>query len=262
MLKHRLAAVATLAFFLVGGVFLADAMAGAPPPPGTDLDDSQLDALRERVPEGFPGEFDEEEASVIYDEIAGIVGGEPVDADVAIGSGSELLGVCGGFAWSYDKNGDRIDAAYDAGDGAPPVDIIDGGQAFTSSNRFKVDTEGIVQYYGFMPRSGDGPENHTWEIKTGGISVDSGGDPNEKLKNRASGLVDLADDMPVKFSANTQITGKLSSANIGQCVGEGHVEFIGPFFGPVGIAALALFGGGILGLLFNARPAMTFRAGG
>lgn len=261
MRMRRWAAVAAMAFFLTGGVYLADAMAGAPPP-GTDLDDSQLDALREQVPEGFPGEYDLEESAAIYDAVAGIVGGEPVDADVAIGSGSELLGVCGGFAYSYDKDGNRIDAAFDAGDGAPPVDIIDGGQAFTSGNRFKVDTEGLVQYYGFMPPSGDGPEDHRWEIKTGGISVDSGGDPNPQLKNRAAGIVDLADDLPVAFTVNTEITGKLNSQNIGQCVGEGHIEFIGPAFGPVGIAALALFGGGILGLLFNARPAMTYRAGG
>ena len=71
-----------------------------------------------------------------------------------------------------------VDAAADWGDDNPPVDLLDGGQAFTTSNRFKVDTRGVVVYYGFMPHEGDGPIDHEWEVKTSGISLDSGGDPN------------------------------------------------------------------------------------
>ncbi len=64
----------------------------------------------------------------------------------------------------------------------------------------------------------------------------------------------------MKFSANAKVTGELTSANIGDCVGEGNVEFIGNgLTDPVGIAAIALFAGGLLGLLFNARPAMTWK---
>ena len=113
-----------------------------------------------------------------------------------------------------------------------------------------------------MPRDGDGPLDHEWSIKTSGISLDSGGDPNPNGKNRNAGVVDLAEDLPVKFSANAKVTGELTSANIGKCLGEGHVEFIGNgLTDPVGIAAIALFAGGLFGLLFNARPAMTWKEG-
>jgi hypothetical protein len=117
-----------------------------------------------------------------------------------------------------------------------------------------------VTYFGFMPQTGDGPMNHSWFIKTSGISLDSGGDPNTAGDNRNAGTVDLGEDLPVKFSANVKINGELTSDNLAPCVGEGNVEFIGNgLTDPVGIAALALLGGGLLGLLFNARPAMTYR---
>jgi hypothetical protein len=58
------------------------------------------------------------------------------------------------------------------------------------------------------------------------------------------------------------VTGHLTSSNIGNCDGKGHVEFMGNgLTDPVGIAAIALFAGGLLGLLFNARPAMTWKQG-
>lgn len=260
MRRVRFAVAAVTVVFVAGGVLSTVAGAGGPPPEiDLMLDDDQLDQLRELIPEGFPGEYDEEEADAFYDEVLGVVG-PAATAEAEIGSQSKLTGPCGGFALSYDKNGALIDAAADGGTGAPPVDVIDGGQAMTSSNRFKVDTEGLVVYYGFMPRAGNGPEDHRWKIATGGISLDSGGDPNPKFKNRAVGIVDLAEDLPVKFNANTTVKGDLKSNNLPPCIGEGHIEFRGPIFGPIGIAALALFGGGILGLLFNARPAMTFKA--
>ena len=47
------------------------------------------------------------------------------------------------------------------------------------------------------------------------------------------------------------------------CIGKGHVKFIGNgLTDPVGLAGVALLGGGIFGLLFNARPAYTYRSGG
>ena len=242
----------------IGAAGLALLVSGSPAVGQDDgLDQTTLDALRAEVPEGEPGEDDIREGDDRFGRLVSILGQNTV---VNIGTGSKLEGVCGGYAYSFDADGELIDAAMAFGDGSPPVDILDGGQAFTASNRFKVDTRGLVQYYGFMPRAADGPENHSWTIRTSGISLDSGGDPNENLKNRNAGIVDLDKDLPVKFSANVKVSGRLDSANIGSCVGEGHVEFIGNgLTDPVGLAALALLGGGIFGLLFNARPAMTYK---
>lgn len=217
-----------------------------------------LDALRAQVPEGNPGEYDLTEASAEFGQLVSLLGQSTAIAD--FGDGSTLTGMCGGWAYSYDKNGDRLDAAADMGDGSPPVDLLDGTQAFTSSNPFRVDPRGVVVYYGFSPESGDGPLNHSWYIKTSGISLDKGGDPNTNLKNRNAGLVDLDKDLPVKFTADIEIEGRMMSDNQPDCVGKGHVAVEGDgLTDPVGIAGLALLGGGVFGLLFNARPAMTYK---
>lgn len=228
--------------------------AGDLPPP--TLESEVLDALRALIPEGSPGEYDQPGADALYDQIGAYLA---TNVDVQIGDGSKLEGVCGGFAFSYNKKGERIDAAYDAGTDAPPIDLLDGTQAFTASNPFQVDTEGLVTYYGFMPRSGDGPLNHRWKIATGGVSLDSGGDPNTALKNLNVGIVDLAEDLPVKFAAKAKVKGDLKSENIGTCIGEGHVEFTAPFANPFTLGSIAALGGGVLGLLFNSRPARTFK---
>lgn len=221
--------------------------------------DESLDEVRALIPEVQPEEYDLTEADAQYGQLAAAVG---TPATNEFDDGSKLTGECGGFAYSYDEDGQLLDAAADWGDDAPPVDLLDGGQAFTTSNRFKVDTRGVVVYYGFMPHEGDGPMDHDWEITTSGIPLDSGGGPNPDAVNRISGVVDLDDDLPVKFSANAKVKGKLTSANIGECVGEGNVEFLGNGLAdPVGIAAIALFAVGLLGLLFNARPAMTWKDG-
>lgn len=220
--------------------------------------DDALDAIRELIPEGEPGEYDLTEADAEFRQLVSLFGASSQVAD--FGTGSQLTGPCGGFAYSYDKDGMLIDAAMDVGDGDPPVDLLDGGQAFTSGNAFKVDTRGVVVYFGFAPETGDGPLNHRWFIKTSGISIDKGGDPNTIRNNRNTGLVDLAEDLPVKFSAKVRIEGEMMSESLATCVGKGHVDFLGNgLTDPVGLAALALLGGGFFGLLFNSRPAMTYK---
>ncbi len=117
-------------------------------------------------------------------------------------------------------------------------------------------------YFGFMPLHGDGPINHHWEIKTEGISLDKGGDPNPRLKNRNAGIVDLSKDLPSVLKANfkAKVSGQLiEGGNLGPCIGRGHVKFNGPFLNVVSAAGLALAGAGILGLLFNSRPALTWK---
>lgn len=223
------------------------------------VDQDTLDALRAEIPEGFPGKYDLTEASAEFGQLVSLFDQSTEVGD--FGDGSQLTGMCGGYAYSYDENGDLIDAVMDIGNNDPPVDLLDGGQAFTSSNPFKVDTRGIVQYYGFSPEDGDGPEDHRWSIKTSGISLDKGGDPNPQLKNRNTGLVDLAEDLPVKFTATVKVSGEMMSKNQPDCIGKGHVKFLGNgLTDPVGLAGLALLGGGIFGLLFNSRPAYTYKS--
>jgi len=230
---------------------------------GADGENPALDTLRELVPEGFPGEYDLTTADEEYGKLVSLFGQNTIVTD--FGDGSKLTGVCGGFAYSFDADGLLLDAAFDAGDANPPVDIGGNGigtQAFTASNPFEVDTDGLVMYFGFMPRKGDGPLDHRWEIKTQGISLDKGGDPNPRLKNRNAGIVDLANDLPSVLKANfkAKISGRLDEkSGLGPCIGEGHVQFDGPFLNVVSAAGLALAGAGILGLLFNSRPALTWK---
>jgi hypothetical protein len=220
-------------------------------------DDDALERLRELVPVGDPGAYDITEADAIYGQIAELVGLDTTVED--FGSGSRLTGPCGGFAYSYDRDRFLLDAAADLGDATPPVDLIDGGQAFTVDNPFKVDTSGVVLYYGFSPRDGDGPHEYNWTIKTSGLSVDRGGDPNPQGKNRNVGLVDLDEQLPFDFSARVTVKGDMTSQNLEECIGEGHVEFVGGgLISLIGIASLAVFAGGLVGLLFNARPAKTW----
>jgi len=224
-------------------------------PPG----DGTLDELRAEIPEGFPGEQDLTEANEEFLRLVALYG-ETTDVG-DLGTGSRLTGLCGGYAYSFDQDGDLLDAALDVGDDGPPVDIIDGGPAFTSSNPFKVDPRGLVQYFGFSPREGDGPANHEWFIKTSGISLDKGGDPNTDLKNRNAGLVDLDKDLPVKFSAKIKVSGEMTSTNLPTCTGSGYVDVVGNgLTDPIGIAGLALLAGGLFGLLFNSRPAYTYKS--
>ncbi len=101
-----------------------------------------------------------------------------------------------------------------------------------------------------------------WEITTEGISLDRGGDPNPNFKNRNAGLVDLANDLPdlLKTNFNARIEGDMSTTNGLSCVGHAHIEFSGPFLNVISAVGLALAGAGVIGLLFNSRPAMTWRA--
>jgi hypothetical protein len=218
------------------------------------------DALRALVPKGQPGDLDVTEGDAIYQKIAAEVGKSTAVAD--FGDGSKLTGPCGGFAWSYDGDGKLIDAAADVGDDQPPIDLLDNKQAFTSGNPFKVDTRGVVAYFGFAPQSGQGPLDHNWTIKTAGVSLDSGGDDNADGKNHNAGLVDLGKELPLTFSFKTKVSGELISKNLLPCSGNGWVEFDGgfPLATVPGIVGSVFLLGGLIGLLFNARPAMTWKA--
>lgn len=199
--------------------------------------------------------------------------------------GAILFGPCGGAVISYDADGNSIDAAVDLGDGNPPVDIY-GQPAFTAGNPFQVNSGGMVTYYGFTldsPGLSMGAfHNHRWEVVIMGIAADNGGDPNPESKNRNAGLVDLFEALPFQFQAKLRIQGVFvdqwgdtelpaHTASDAQsvfagheiCFGDGWVEFVGkgfPLFTVPGALASALALAGFSGVLFNARPSLSWRA--
>ena len=176
--------------------------------------------------------------------------------------GSSLTGPCGGFAYSFDDNGVLIDAALDAGTEAAPVSLMGGGQAFTKDNPFTVHNNGKVIYMGF---ANPAPEDHTWSVSVSAlgtdITVDEGDHLNEGKHNRNFGTVDLGQDFPLKLNFTVKVSGELSSANGVECAGSGWVEVTGEN-NPLVTVGAALAGlGGVVGILFNARPARTWKGG-
>ena len=138
--------------------------------------------------------------------------------------------------------------------------------------------------------------DHAWTVSIMGVSADRGGDPNQRDKNRNAGLVDLGDileDVPVPTAIydltelNTTVKAKgaiidlYASADPGKrlpddfdleiiqaeagsaefCFGEGWIKFngSGPGIAPTAVAAL-LAAAGFAGILFNVRPAQSWRA--
>ena len=215
------------------------------------IDSGTLDSIT--PPAGT--ELTDEQAEQIFVTLEGVgIAGEPH-------SSSKLTGPCGGVAFSYDADNQLIDAAYDAGDGAPPIDLIDGGQAFTDSNRYKVDTNGSVSYFGFAPRSGEGPMNYTYTLTVAGVEVASDTEENSNGNNRNGGTIDIGGEVPIPFDANIEASGDLVMGGSKWCDGKGQVEFIGNglLSIPGGVGILVL-GTGLIGVFVNARPARTWKA--
>ena len=176
---------------------------------------------------------------------------------------------CGGVAISYDEAGEPVDRIFRSRFGGPIVDWSESEgdgvlvPGMTAENPFVVDSEGFVLYYGELENAGgDGPRNHEWAIVTGGISLDAGGDDNPDGNNRNAGKVDLGANLPTPISGTVKITGTLTSENGANCEGAGFVQFTSsnPLATPAGAAGILLAFGGFIGLLFNSRPAITWRA--
>ncbi|NQV06162.1 hypothetical protein HQ535_06405 [bacterium] len=248
--------------------------------------------------EGQPGIWDDSVGAKTPEEFLARIdtGTTPFDLDE---KGSMLEGPCGGVAISWDADGNSIDAFIDRGDGSPPIDVVTGGQALTATNPFKASTAGTIGYFGFthdVPslstagnqagvNYGDSApafHDHQWELIIMEISADFGGDPNQRDKNRNAGLVELGEELPFDFRAKVKARGAIidlygserlpdfDKDNIAQiagtaeyCFGEGWVEFVGdgfPLFTAPGALAAALALAGFSGILFNARPAQSWRS--
>jgi hypothetical protein len=192
---------------------------------------------------------------------------EEVSAELPDEGGSELVGPCMGIAASVapDGNGfEVIDIAADFNDPGPPIDIFEPltdntfAQAFTSDNPYLVHVDGFVIYAG---RADPAPIDHSWEIRTYGISVDSGGDPNPNAKNRNAGTVNLKEDLPAgaKVNALFYIEADMVADGGFFCIGSGYFETTGGSRTLEGAGIVLVLAMG-LGALFNTRPAMTWRA--
>lgn len=250
-----------------------------------DRNDDGIPDFKDIPPEGIAGIWADRIGALTPEEFLSRVdpGGESFKTG---DTGSSLIGPCGGIVITYDADGQSIDAAVDFGDERPPVDIY-GNQAMTSSNELQVDTGGDVLYFGFNgeftvdPATGaiafDEFTFHNWQsfIRVQGVAEDREGDPNPRDKNRNAGSVDLGGLLPFDFTAKVKIKGAMVDGfgprppNLPDqetyaavhCLGEGWIKFVGPYplFTAPGALALALAAAGFIGLLTNARPALTWR---
>jgi hypothetical protein len=250
---------------------------------GDRIPDMPVEGPDSTIPVGIAGIWDNAIGATTPEDFIARV--DPAGTGFDLGEKAAILfGPCGGVAISYDAHGDSLDAAVDLGDGNPPVDIY-GEAAFTAGNPFRVDSGGRVAFFGFTL---DDPglvlgafHDHRWEVVVLGVSADEGGDPNLQDKNRNTGLMELGDLFPFQFQAKAKVQGVLvdrwggaelpgySADDLGAfaghavCFGEGWVQFVGdgyPLFTVPGALATALALVGFSGVLFNARPALSWRA--
>ncbi len=224
-------------------------------------------------PEGFPGDLDLTPGDGRFGTV--VLRSVQTEAEnlVEDTEASYLLYDCSGMAWSYDSDGNPVDAAIGVGSregGGPTGQLWDiypaedfGKRAFTKSNPFHVKDR--VVYFGRMPSEGDGAKNHKWNIDTAGVSIDEGGDDNPNLDNRNAGEVSISGDVPggalVIPTGVYPVRGNLTSENSVACGGSGYVWF-DTAFPPLTVAGAiggAVIIASVLGLLFNARPAITWK---
>lgn len=234
----------------------------------SDVNEDGIPDIGELPPEGIAGIWDDKIGEVSEEGFLAAVTGDFDQAD----DGSSLTGPCKGVVISYDADGNSIDAMFDRGGPDPLYDIY-GNQKMTRANPFEVDTAGTIVYYGSsIPATF---HNHRWFLMAEGVFKDDGGDPNPRDKNRNAGSVDFGDLLPFQFTALIKAKGawvdqwgpeelpEMASYPEPNCVGEGWVQFVGPnpLATPPGILALALAAAGFTGVLFNARPALSWREG-
>ena len=227
--------------------------------------DVSVDNLEDLV--GEPGDLDLPEGTPLLvaasKEALALANG-----DIQGDGDSELTGPCMGLTMSFDDKGNMIDMAADFDEAAPPIDMLEfyesDGQtvkaALTASNPYKVHVDGFVVYAGIAGASGDGPRNHSWEITTFGAALDSGGDDNPEGENRNAGGINMGEQLPgpAKVSAKFKIEGTMTADNGFACKGSGYFQTEGGLpIGQIAGGILTVLGG--LGVLFNARPARTWR---
>ncbi len=298
--------------FITRGTFIGDPNGDGVPDLGVllgaETEDDEIDLTD--LEEGIPGIWDDLIGATTPEEFEDMILPQIPIFDVD-DEGSMLVGPCGGLAVSYDERGWSVDAMIDLSDGNPPVDVFTGDQAMTADNPFRIDPAGLIVYWG---RTKDVPtfslagqiegvnygdpapafHDHSWAMYIMGISADTGGDPNQRDKNRNAGVVELGKilgdvdagpidltELRAKIKARGAIVDLYATSLAGNplpedvdkdnifgiaamreyCYGEGWVEFIGsgPPMTATAIASV-LAAAGFAGLLFNVRPAQSWRA--
>lgn len=224
--------------------------------------------FKEVPPEGIAGIWDDSVGEVDDQAFLDAVGSGSFDTG---DEGSSLTGPCKGVAISYDANGNSVDAIIDRGGPEPMIDVF-GNQKMTKGNPFEVDTRGTLLYFGSSQP--DTFYDHRWYLKAKGVFKDDGGDPNPRDKNRNAGSVDFS-ILPFPFTALVVAEGVWvdgwGPADLPDqetypepnCIGRGWVKFVGPnpFLTAPGILATLFAAAGFTGVLFNARPALSWREG-
>ena len=215
------------------------------------------DATTALPPIGDHGDFHNTDSDAALLTIQALIQEAGIEGD----GGARLEGQCGGFALSFDDKGKLIDAAYrdPAAQSASPIRIWPasefGETVFDKDNPFKVHSAGDVIYRGTtVPVF----QNHNWEINST-FALDTGGDDNPAGEQDNFGAVEVGETIPVRFTGLFKVDGFIEDGE-DRCEGSGWVEFVGPFpaLTPAGAVAAVFAAGGFAGILFNARPALTF----
>lgn len=236
-----------------------------------DRNDDGIPDFTGEGPTGREGIWDDAVGEVDDDAFLAAVDPEGTGFDLG-DDGSSLTGPCKGVVISYDSDGTSVDAMFDTGGAGPPRGV-DGAQKGTRGNPMEVDTGGILLYFGSSQPATF--HNHQWFLKAQGVFKDNGGDPNPRDKNRNAGAVDFGSLLPFEFTAIVKAKGawvdeygpeelpEMASYPAPNCVGEIWVKFVGPnpLLTPPGILAMLLAAAGFTGVLFNARPALSWREG-
>ena len=135
------------------------------------------DALRALVPRANPASR-RHEGDAIYRRSRRR---SQIDRRCRLRDGSALSGPCGGFCVSYDGDG-KLSMPRPTSATTTLRSICSITSRPSEWQSVKVDTKGVVAYFGFAPQTGDGPRDHKWTIKTAGVSLDSGGDATRKAR--------------------------------------------------------------------------------
>ena len=163
----------------------------------------------------------------------------------------------------YGENGDLIDAATRPRRRQPADRSCSKVARRSPPASVQGRHTGVVAYYGFTPQEGVGPENNSWFVKTAGISLDSGGDAQRRRRQPERRHRRSRRGPAGQVLRQRQDQRRVDVRQPRAACGRGQHRVHRQRADRSGRDRLsALLGGGLVGPLFNARPAMTYRGRG